>query len=56
VTPFLDLFSGIDGFALGAYWAGLRFDKHYFSWELEQKRQGIRAARLKKMPNEETWR
>ena len=28
---FLDLFSGIGGFALGAYWAGLRFDKHYFS-------------------------
>ena len=27
---FLDLFSGIGGFALGAYWAGLRFDKHYF--------------------------
>ena len=28
---FLDLFSGIGGFALGAYWAGLRFDGHYFS-------------------------
>jgi DNA (cytosine-5)-methyltransferase 1 len=28
---FLDLFSGIGGFALGAYWAGLRFDAHYFS-------------------------
>ena len=28
---FLDLFSGIGGFALGAYWAGLRFDRHYFS-------------------------
>lgn len=28
---FLDLFSGIGGFALGAYWAGLRFDEHYFS-------------------------
>jgi len=28
---FLDLFSGIGGFALGAYWAGWRFDKHYFS-------------------------
>jgi len=31
MTVFLDLFSGIGGFALGAYWAGLRFDKHYFS-------------------------
>jgi DNA (cytosine-5)-methyltransferase 1 len=28
---FLDLFSGIGGFALGAYWAGMRFDHHYFS-------------------------
>jgi DNA (cytosine-5)-methyltransferase 1 len=28
---YLDLFSGIGGFALGAYWAGLRFDAHYFS-------------------------
>ena len=31
MNVFLDLFSGIGGFALGAYWAGLRFDKHYFS-------------------------
>jgi|SRR3989339_1773612 len=31
MTHFLDLFSGIGGFALGAYWAGLRFDNHYFS-------------------------
>ena len=28
---FLDLFSGIGGFAIGAYFAGLRFDTHYFS-------------------------
>ena len=28
---YLDLFAGIGGFALGAYWAGMRFDKHYFS-------------------------
>ena len=28
---FLDLFSGIGGFALGAYWAGMRFNGHYFS-------------------------
>jgi DNA (cytosine-5)-methyltransferase 1 len=27
----LSLFSGIGGFALGAYWAGWRFDRHYFS-------------------------
>ena len=43
-TYFLDLFSGIGGFALAAYWAGLRFDVHYFSEvepyavELYQKR------------------
>jgi len=41
---YLDLFSGIGGFALGAYWAGMKFDAHYFSdvdpWavELYQKR------------------
>ena len=28
---YLDLFSGIGGFALGAYWAGMRFSEHYFS-------------------------
>ena len=28
---FLDLFSGIGGFSLGASWAGLQFDGHYFS-------------------------
>ncbi len=28
---YIDLFSGIGGFALGAYWSGMRFDKHYFS-------------------------
>jgi DNA (cytosine-5)-methyltransferase 1 len=28
---YLDLFAGIGGFALGAYWAGIKFDKHYFS-------------------------
>ena len=41
---YLDLFSGIGGFALGLYWAGWRFDEHYFSEvdpycvELYQKR------------------
>lgn len=28
---YLDLFAGIGGFALGAWWAGMRFDEHYFS-------------------------
>jgi len=28
---YLDLFAGIGGFVLGAYWAGWRFDEHYFS-------------------------
>jgi DNA (cytosine-5)-methyltransferase 1 len=28
---YLDLFSGIGGFALGARWAGMKFDGHYFS-------------------------
>jgi site-specific DNA-cytosine methylase len=28
---YLDLFSGIGGFALGAKWAGMNFDGHYFS-------------------------
>ncbi len=28
---FLDLFSGIGGFALGAYWSGLQFDRHFYS-------------------------
>lgn len=31
VMNFLDLFAGIGGFALGAQWAGLRFDNHFFS-------------------------
>ena len=31
MTYFLDLFAGIGGFALGAHWAGLRFDRHFFS-------------------------
>jgi DNA (cytosine-5)-methyltransferase 1 len=28
---YLDLFSGIGGFALGAYWAGMRFENHFCS-------------------------
>jgi len=41
---YIDLFSGIGGFALGAYWAGMKFERHYFSEvepyavELYQKR------------------
>jgi DNA (cytosine-5)-methyltransferase 1 len=31
IVFYLDLFAGIGGFALGAYWAGWRFDSHYFS-------------------------
>jgi len=31
LTGYIDLFSGIGGFALGAFWAGLRFNNHYFS-------------------------
>ena len=30
-TYFLDMFSGIGGFALAAYNSGLRFHGHYFS-------------------------
>jgi len=30
-ASYIDLFSGIGGFALGAYWAGWRFDEHYYS-------------------------
>ena len=32
---YLDLFSGIGGFALGAYWAGFKCNKHYYS-EIEK--------------------
>ncbi len=28
---YIDLFSGVGGFALGAYWAGMHFVKHYYS-------------------------
>jgi len=31
MTAFIDLFSGIGGFALAAYWAGLKFDRHFFA-------------------------
>jgi len=41
---YLDLFHGIGGFALSAYWAGMKFEKHYcsdiekFTVELYKKR------------------
>ena len=41
---YIDLFSGIGGFALGAYWAGMKFDNHFcsdiepFTQELYKKR------------------
>jgi DNA (cytosine-5)-methyltransferase 1 len=31
MANYLDLFSGIGGFVLGAYWAGFKFDYHFFS-------------------------
>jgi hypothetical protein len=42
---YLDLFSGIGGFALGAYWAGMKFDNHYFS-EATNLPEGRVIARL----------
>jgi DNA (cytosine-5)-methyltransferase 1 len=42
---YLDLFSGIGGFALGAYWAGMRFHGHYFS-EVDDYAIGIYKKRF----------
>lgn len=42
---FLDLFGGIGGFALGAEWAGLRFDRHYYS-EVDAYAQRVYALRF----------
>jgi DNA (cytosine-5)-methyltransferase 1 len=42
---YLDLFSGIGGFALGAYWAGMKFHGHYFS-EVDDYAIGIYKKRL----------
>jgi DNA (cytosine-5)-methyltransferase 1 len=42
---FLSLFAGIGGFDLGAYWAGLRFDGHYFS-EIDQYAAGVFQKRF----------
>jgi DNA (cytosine-5)-methyltransferase 1 len=42
---YLDLFSGIGGFALGAYWAGMKFDAHYCS-DIEPYCQKLYAQRF----------
>jgi DNA (cytosine-5)-methyltransferase 1 len=42
---FLSLFAGIGGFDLGAYWANLRFDGHYFS-EIDQYAAGVFQKRF----------
>jgi DNA (cytosine-5)-methyltransferase 1 len=42
---FLSLFSGIGGFDLAAYWAGLRFDGHYFS-EVDKYAAGVFQKRF----------
>lgn len=42
---YLDLFHGIGGFALGAYWAGMKFKKHYCS-DIEPYCQKLYALRF----------
>lgn len=42
---YLDLFHGIGGFALGAYWAGMKFDHHYCS-DIEPWCQKLYAQRF----------
>jgi len=42
---YLDLFHGIGGFALGAYWAGMKFDRHYCS-DIEPYCQKLYAQRF----------
>jgi hypothetical protein len=42
---YLDAFAGIGGFALGAYWAGLRFDRHYFS-EIDKYAESVYQKRF----------
>ena len=57
---YLDLFSGVGGFALGAYMAGMRFDTHYYSEidpfcvELYQKRfpKAIQLGDIKQINTE----
>jgi DNA (cytosine-5)-methyltransferase 1 len=45
MTYFLDLFSGIGGFAKGAHDAGLRFDRHFFS-EIDSYASKVYRLRL----------
>jgi DNA (cytosine-5)-methyltransferase 1 len=42
---FLDLFAGIGGFRLGSEWAGLRFDRHFYS-EVDPYACKVYAARF----------
>jgi DNA (cytosine-5)-methyltransferase 1 len=42
---YLDLFHGIGGFALGAYWAGMKFENHYCS-DIEPWCQKLYAQRF----------
>lgn len=42
---YLDLFHGIGGFALGAYWAGMKFENHYCS-DVEKYCQELYALRF----------
>lgn len=42
---YLDLFHGIGGFALGAYWAGMKFENHYCS-DIEPWCQELYAKRF----------
>ena len=42
---YLDLFHGIGGFALGAYWAGMKFEHHYCS-DIEPWCQKLYAQRF----------
>lgn len=42
---YLDLFHGIGGFALGAYWAGMKFEHHYCS-DIEPWCQELYAKRF----------
>ncbi len=58
---YIDLFSGIGGFALGAYWAGMHFEHHYFS-EIEPYRVELYQKRfpdaipLGDIRNHEEWK